>query len=121
MLIIFIMLYICFCSLVTKSCLTFVINKLYPARFLCPWDYFRQESWGSLPFPPPGDLPNPGTESVSPALQANSLLLSHQGSPMLFIISLVFIYLIAGSLYYLCLPSSNSPSLTLPKFSCGYL
>ena len=26
----------------------------------------RQEYWGGLPFPPPGDLPNPGTEPVSP-------------------------------------------------------
>ena len=34
-----------------------------------------------MPFPSPGDLPNPGTESMSPALQANSLPLSHQGSP----------------------------------------
>ena len=28
----------------------------------------RQEYWSVLPFPPPGDLPNPGTEPVSPAL-----------------------------------------------------
>ena len=34
-----------------------------------------------LPFPSPGDLPNPRTEPTSPALQADSLLLSHQGSP----------------------------------------
>ena len=37
-----------------------------------------------LPFPTPGDLPNPGTEPgslKSPALQANSLPLSHQGKP----------------------------------------
>ena len=33
-----------------------------------------------LPFPPPGDLPDPGIETVSPALQADSLPLSHQGS-----------------------------------------
>ena len=31
--------------------------------------------------PPPGNLPNPGIEPASPALQADSLLLSHQGSP----------------------------------------
>ena len=30
---------------------------------------------------PPGDLLNPGIESPSPALQVDSLLLSHQGSP----------------------------------------
>ena len=26
-----------------------------------------QEYWSGLPFPPPGDLPDPGTEQVSPA------------------------------------------------------
>ena len=31
------------------------------------------ESWHGLPFPPPGDLPNPGIKSKSPALQADSL------------------------------------------------
>jgi len=41
----------------------------------------RQDYWGGLPFPPPGDLPNPGNEAVSPAWQADSLPLSHQGSP----------------------------------------
>ena len=33
----------------------------------------RQESWGGSPFPSPGDLPDPGIEAVSPALQADSL------------------------------------------------
>ena len=32
----------------------------------------RQEHWSRLPFPPPGDLPDPGIESRSPALQADS-------------------------------------------------
>ena len=35
----------------------------------------RQESWSELPFPSPGDLPNPGIEPRSPALQVDSLLL----------------------------------------------
>ena len=30
--------------------------------------FSRQEYWGGLPFPPPGDLPDPGTEPMSPAL-----------------------------------------------------
>ena len=30
--------------------------------------FFRQEYWSGLPFPTPGDLPNPGIESVAPAL-----------------------------------------------------
>ena len=41
----------------------------------------RQEFWSGLPFPSPGDLPNPGIERASPALQADSLPLSHLGSP----------------------------------------
>ena len=41
----------------------------------------RQEYWKELPFPSPGDLPDPGTETASPPWQADSLLLSQQGSP----------------------------------------
>ena len=33
----------------------------------------RQEYWSGLPFPPPGDLPDPGIKPMSPALQADSL------------------------------------------------
>ena len=40
-----------------------------------------QEYWSGLPFPSPGDLSDPGINPESPALQAVSLLLSHQGSP----------------------------------------
>ena len=50
--------------------------------------FFSQEYWSGLPFPPPGDLPDTGiepTSPVSPALQTDSLLLSHQGSPLNFI------------------------------------
>ena len=38
----------------------------------------RQEYWSVLPFPSLGDLPDPGIEPASPALQVDSLLLSHQ-------------------------------------------
>ena len=34
-----------------------------------------------LPFPSPGDLPDPGIEPTSPAVQMDSLPLSHQGTP----------------------------------------
>ena len=36
--------------------------------------FFRQEYWSVLAFPSPGDLPDPGIESGSPALQADSLV-----------------------------------------------
>ena len=43
--------------------------------------FSRQEYWSGLPFPSPGDLPDPGVEHKPPALQVNSLSLSHLGSP----------------------------------------
>ena len=45
--------------------------------------FSRQEHWSVLPCPPPRDLLDPGIKlasPVAPALQADSLLLSHQGS-----------------------------------------
>ena len=36
-------------------------------------EFSRQEYWSRLPFPSPGDLPSPGIEPGSPALQADSL------------------------------------------------
>ena len=48
-------------------------------------EFSRQEYWNGLPFSLPGNLPDPGFEPVSPAspaLQADSLLLSHLGIPL---------------------------------------
>ena len=53
----------------------------------------RQESWNGLPSPPPGDLPDLGIKPTSPAipaLLADSLLLNHQGSPLVKISSVHF-------------------------------
>ena len=66
--------------------------------FVAPWPvaheahlrmgYPRQEYWSGLPFPSPGDLPRdgwnpcPGMEPMSLHWQADSLPLSHQGSPI---------------------------------------
>ena len=36
--------------------------------------FSRQEDWSGLPFPSPGDLPNPGIEPMSPALQVVSCI-----------------------------------------------
>ena len=48
---------------------------LWPARLLCPWDSPGKNT-GGLPYPPPGDLPNPRIEPRSPALQMDSLPLA---------------------------------------------
>ena len=37
-------------------------------------EFSRQEYWSGLPFPSPGDIPDPGIEPTSPTLQADSLL-----------------------------------------------
>ena len=43
--------------------------------------FSRQEYWSRLPFPSPGDLPDPGIEPRCPALQADSLLSEPPGRP----------------------------------------
>ena len=63
--------------------------------FVAPWTagfqaplsmgFSRQEYWSGLLLPSPGDFPDLGIEPMSPAapaLQADSLPLSYQGSPM---------------------------------------
>ena len=45
--------------------------ELYPTRLLPPWDSPGKST--RLPFPSPGDLPNPGIEPGSPAFQADAL------------------------------------------------
>ena len=44
-------------------------------------EFSRQEYQSGLPFPSPGDLPNPGIEPRSPALQADTLLSELPGKP----------------------------------------
>ena len=43
-------------------------------------EFSGQEYWSGLPFPSPGDLPDPGMEPGSPALQADSLPSEPPGS-----------------------------------------
>ena len=60
--------------------------------FVIPWTvvyqaslsmgFSRQEYWSGLPFPSPGDLPDPGIEPRSPALQADTLLSEPLGKPI---------------------------------------
>ena len=46
--------------------------------------FSRQEYWSGLPFPSPGDLPDPGIEPGSPAFQADALTSEPPGKPTLF-------------------------------------
>ena len=59
--------------------------------FVTPWTvayqappsmgFSRQEYWSGVPFPSPGDLPDPGIEPRSPTLQANALTSDPPGKP----------------------------------------
>ena len=84
------------------------VNTYGPLNFMCSWwtevkllsrvqlfaipwtvangappsmGFSRQEYWSGLPFPSPGELPDPGIEPGSPALQADALLSEPQGKP----------------------------------------
>ena len=47
--------------------------------------FSRQEYWSGLPFPSPGDLPDPGIETGSPALEADALNSEPPGKPQLYV------------------------------------
>ena len=68
-----------------SECVYSVISSSYdPMDCSLPMGFSRQEYGSGLQFPPPSNLPDPGikpTSPVSPALQADSLPLSHQGNP----------------------------------------
>ena len=65
-----------------------VSDSLWPhGLFVAPqtppsMGFSRQEYWSGLPFPSPGDLPNPGIEPRSPAMQADTLPSEPPGKPM---------------------------------------
>ena len=47
--------------------------------------FSRPECWSGLPCPSPGDLPDPGIQPMSLALQVDSLLLNQQGCPSVYL------------------------------------
>ena len=51
----------------------FVIARTVAHQAPLPMEFSRQEYWSGLPFPPPGDLPDPGIKARFSAMQADSL------------------------------------------------
>ena len=66
---------------VTQSCPTLATPWTVAHKVLLSTGFSRQEYWSGLPFPSPGDLPDPGIESMSPSLQADSLPTELGGKP----------------------------------------
>ena len=69
--------------LVAQSCPTLATPWIVAYQAPLSMGFPRQGYWSGLPFPCPGDHPNPGIEPGSPALQADSLPTELQGSPYL--------------------------------------
>ena len=59
-------------GLVAKLCPTLVTPWTVACLAPLSMGFLRQEYWSGLPFPSPGDLPDPGIKPVSPALQVDS-------------------------------------------------
>ena len=57
------------CSFVSSSLWP---HGMQPTTLLCPWGISSQEYWSGLSCPPPGNLPNPGMEPMSPTVHVNS-------------------------------------------------
>ena len=71
----------CSGDLLAKSCLTLATSWTETRQVPLSIGFSRQEYWSGLPFPFPGDLPDPGIKPGSPALQADSLLTELPGKP----------------------------------------
>ena len=69
-------------GLVAKSRLTFSIPWIVAHQDPLSMGFSKQEYWSGVLFPSPEDLPNPGIEPGSPALQADYLLTELPGEPL---------------------------------------
>ena len=83
-------------------------------------EFPRQEYWSGLPFPPPGNLPDPGIEPWSPELQADSLPSKPPGnSNKINSILLLVNIIIYEIIIIIALPGKEGhSSLLLPKTLC---
>ena len=100
------------------------VNSVSRVRlFATPWTvagqaplsmgFSRQEYWSGLPFPSPGDLPNPGTEPWSPAWQADALSSEPPGNSSSTSFKIFYI-----QLFQHCFPKNFSLIIKLPLHLC---
>jgi len=93
------------CSVVSNSFATpWTVARQAPLSMGFP----RQEYWSGLPFPSPGDPPDPGIEFASPALQVDSLPLSQKGNPIYAAISLYICHSLPSAVIFLLMPGVSS-------------
>ena len=63
----------CLQFLVLSCVLLFAVPRTVACQALLSMGFSRQEYWSGLPLPTLGDLPDPGNQLMSPALQPDSL------------------------------------------------
>ena len=84
------------------SCvLLFVTSWTVAYQASVSMEFSRQEYWSGLPFPSPGDLPDPGIEPRSPALEADALTSEPPGK-----------ILLRQHIYYLAVTQKSEEHLT---------
>jgi len=71
--------------------------------------FSRQEYWSGLPFPSPGDLPDPGIEPWSPTLEADALTSEPPGKIVLYIYSTLIFNIVSLNVNHCFLVLKNIP------------
>ena len=100
------------CAKLLQSCPTLCTPWTVTHQAPLSKGFSRQEYWSGLPCPSPGNLPNPGIEPVSPALQANSSPSEPPGKPLFY-----------GWMMFYCryVPHFLIPSYTDRHMGCLYI
>ena len=80
----------CVCVLVLSCVRLFATPWTVACQSPLSMEFSKREYWTGLPFPSPGDLPNPGLKPRSPALQADSLPSEPPGRASVGMSSVVF-------------------------------
>ena len=100
------------CAVLSHFSRVWLFSTLWTVAHQTPLSmgFFRQEYWSGLPFPPPGDLPDPrieptSPEPTSPVLQVDSLPIEPSGKPLSpFILSSTFFIIFIHLSLIKCIP-----------------
>ena len=101
--------------LVTKLCPTLVTSWTVARLAPLVIEFSRQEYWSGLPFPSPRDLPDPGIEPRSPALQADALPSEPPGKPLYITGPKQLIMICFGVIFYMFC------ALEFIQLLCGFI
>ena len=92
-------------------CLTLVTPWTVACQVPLSMEFSKQESWSGLPFPSPGDLPDPGIKPRTPAMQADSLPTELPGDSQIY----MFTRAILVHRTFIIKYQTNSPIIVLSK------